>query len=127
MSFLCKGGPTMESEVFSPEEICLMRLVVTFRRAFSSGNESPPRQVIHESRKKCSRTDLQKKDLLTLQGSLSERMEKGDSMNLSQICRGGSYITHPPLRSHRLVVRTPGSHPGNTGSTPVGTAYFKIL
>ena len=42
----------MESEVFSPEEICLMRLVVTFRRAFSSGNESPPRQVIHESRKK---------------------------------------------------------------------------
>ena len=30
------------------------------------------------------------------------------------------------MRRHRLVARTPGSHPGNRGSIPLGgNSYFK--
>lgn len=49
------------------------------------------------------RTDREANDLLVIRLS-----EGGDSQVL------------PPTRPHRLVVRTPDSHSGNTGSNPVG-------
>ena len=37
------------------------------------------------------------------------------------------YLRNFIICPHRLVVRTPGFHPGNRGSTPLGDAKIKIL
>ncbi len=47
---------------------------------------------------------------------------------LFYICKTANYcVILPALWSHRLAVRTPDSHSGNTGSIPVGTAIIFIF
>jgi hypothetical protein len=48
--------------------------------------------------------------------TLDQAIEVFESFLLSQ------FSLIPPRRSHRVVVRTPTFHVGNTGSNPVGDA-----